>query len=566
MYVKQLIINNFRAFKGDDDYIFNFNPYVNCISGHNGIGKSTILAILSNCGELKKKDGAQLNGKPFIGEYSQLIKGDKNFDRTGDVCTFKFSNLPTTSTSSDLFVESLTFRATFQKTKKTIKKYNKLDKNIIPPQYELKTKDETIYRYRLIPKLTKDRNTEKKLNWPCLYLGLSRLYPIGESESTEKQTIPQSILDKIKEKHKYILSSNDNYTDITGVSISDISRKSGIGIETENYSYLSNSSGQDNLGQILLSIFSFENLKKSYPNYSGGLLLIDEIDATLHPAAQNKLLDYLFEKSKDLELQIVFTTHSQSLLEYINFKNRSVRANEKITNSYLINSRDQVELIENPTTEYMRTNLTETHRGFGITKNITVLTEDSVGRWLLNNILKAKKAKFTSRLTIADTSIGWTEIVKLIKDDYKLFSNILVFLDPDISCPNNENQLKNMLSGTPYQRKINKSNGNIFYLPLDKKIETIFWDYIANLPANHNFYYDDRISEEGITKNVIMNDGPNSSYFERFPEKEKVKKWFEDNLWICDIAFEFWMNEHNETINNFYENFVSAYNQISNRK
>lgn len=566
MHVTELKIDNFRAFKGDEDYTFDFGPYVNCISGHNGIGKSTILAILSNCGELKKKDGSQLNGKAFIGEYSQLIKGDESFDRPGDVCTIKFSNLPDFHDPANIYVESLTFRATFQNVTRQKKKYKLVDKSTIPHRYEMVSETEKFTRYRLLPKPTEERDTEKKLNWPSLYLGLSRLYPIGESEEPKKEIISLDILDNIKEIHKNILSSNDEYTSITGVTSSDVSRKSGIGIETENYSYLSNSSGQDNLGQILLSIFSFENLVNTYPEYCGGILLIDEIDATLHPAAQNKLLDFLFEKSKELNLQIVFTTHSQSLLEYINFKNRDARSEDIIINNYLINSRDKVELIKNPTTEYIRTNLTETHRGFGIAKKVTVLTEDSVGRWLLNNILKIKEAPFISRLTIAETSIGWTEIIKLIKDDYKLFSNLLIFLDPDISLPTNKSQLNSMLAGTQYQRKINKSNGNIFFLQFDKKIETVFWDYIKDLPASHKYYYDARLAEDGITKQIILTDGPDSSHYSIFPEKERVKKWFEDHLWLCDVAFEFWMNENIGEINSFYTKFESAYNQVYNKK
>ena len=71
MYISKLEIKKFRAFEGE--YSFEFVKGVNCLSGHNATGKSTILAILSNCGELKKKDGEQLNGKAFRGEYLSLI-------------------------------------------------------------------------------------------------------------------------------------------------------------------------------------------------------------------------------------------------------------------------------------------------------------------------------------------------------------------------------------------------------------------------------------------------------------------------------------------------------------
>ena len=43
--------------------------------------------------------------------------------------------------------------------------------------------DETAERFRLIPKWMKEdgNTTEAKLERPVLYLGLSRLFPIGES-------------------------------------------------------------------------------------------------------------------------------------------------------------------------------------------------------------------------------------------------------------------------------------------------------------------------------------------------------------------------------------------------
>ncbi|WP_243122414.1 ATP-binding protein [Clostridium septicum] len=40
----------------------------------------------------------------------------------------------------------------------------------------------------------------------------------------------------------------------------------------------------------------------------------------MHPIAQNKLVDYLYKSSKELDVQVVFTTHSISLLRYISEK------------------------------------------------------------------------------------------------------------------------------------------------------------------------------------------------------------------------------------------------------
>lgn len=305
MYINQLEIYNFRAFSGknkeqdvngnivekDIRYKFNFVKGLNCIAGHNGIGKSTILAMLGNCGELKKGVATHLNGRQFRGDYTDIIKGNPDHDPKGKVCTLHFSDLPSNYSYSETYVESIEFRTTFQ------------DNNT---------------RYRLIPVKNEDRKTEGKLRWPVYYMGLSRLYPIGESSKVSDTIMPVDITNEIKDIYSNIIPSKYDYKTVSKVSISETNKKQGVGVSTEKYSYEANSAGQDNIGQILLSVLSFKKLKEKLGNeYFGGLLLIDEIDASLHPAAQLKLLDYLYNQSQELSLQIIFTSHSINVIEHL---------------------------------------------------------------------------------------------------------------------------------------------------------------------------------------------------------------------------------------------------------
>lgn len=564
MYISQLKIFNFRAFKGE--YTFKFGPNINCISGHNGIGKSTILALLSNCGELKKKDGTQLNGEPFQGEYSQLIKGDEEYDSKGKVCEFIFENLPSNLNKENPFVKSLGFRATFQNVKSKRTKYIKISNNEKEEIYKKENSEIRHKRYRLIPMKQSNRKTEKKLNWPTLYLGLSRLYPVGEGESTTSGKITDDLKIELQKVHKEILSSKDDYKDISNVSMKDVSRKNGTGIETETYSYLANSSGQDNLGQILLAIFSFKNLKATLKSYSGGILLIDEIDATLHPAAQFKLLDFMKKMSKELDLQIVFTTHSNTLLEYMSFLQNKEKG-KSITNNYIYNTRGKVELKFNPSMRFINNNLKETFSGSTVLNSVTVFTEDEVGRWFLKKIINLKDSSIISKLEFTDTSIGWTEIIKLIRNDYSIFSKFLIFLDPDVANEDNNKQLKKLLNGTPFFNKINKSNGNIFYLPFKKNIESLFWEYLESLDSSDKFYYDSRIEEYAISSDIIKREGPDSDKYSDFEDSlTKRKKWFKDNQYICEVLFEYWSKENEQKIDDFYKNFYTAFQRIYNIK
>lgn len=565
MYISKLDIKNFRAFEGE--YSFEFVKGVNCLSGHNATGKSTILAILSNCGELKKKDGEQLNGKAFRGEYSQLIKGDINKDKTGDVCRLYFEDLPKVNEDeSNPFVNQLSFRATYQNGKKTKRREKLIDKG--KNLYEITKEDIMLNneRYRLIPKKIKNiRDTEKKLNWPVIYLGLSRLFPVGESESVGPSLIKTDYDKEISHKHREILSLKDSYLSLVNVD-TDIPQKRGVGFDTEKYSYRANSSGQDNLGQILLALYSFENLKKNYEYYSGGLLLIDELDATLHPAAQNRLLDFLVEKSQELELQVFFTTHSQTLLEHINKRNAKVSKSQKVSNHYLNNSRGVIELKIDPPTKFVKNNLQETYSGMLSSNRIVILTEDDIGRWFLNKILEKNNFKYGSNIFMPDIFIGWTQLIKLIKNDYSTFKNHLIFLDPDLSRKNNRDQLNDLLSGTEYKNHINKDNGNIFFVELDENIEKVFCNYLFSLNQNDKFFYDPNIEDIGLNYDSLRNAGPNTnSYNNKDKEIDKIKAWFNDNKHIIEVAFDYWYEVEKNKLEPFYKKFNTAFNRLFNQ-
>lgn len=140
----------------------------------------------------------------------------------------------------------------------------------------------------------------------------------------------------------------EDLTQVTNYSIGETDKKSGIGVNTEQYDYLTNSSGQDNLGQILLAILSFKKLREDQgEQWHGGMLLIDEIDATLHPAAQSKLITLFLQEARDNGFQIVVTTHSLSFLRDIctktAYNNHDDAVNNNVELYYLTNANRRLE-------------------------------------------------------------------------------------------------------------------------------------------------------------------------------------------------------------------------------
>ncbi len=69
---RSLKINSFRMFTDKEIYL---GRYVTALAGRNSTGKSTVLGMLGNSSELKKKEGATYTDGRFRAEFSELFKG-----------------------------------------------------------------------------------------------------------------------------------------------------------------------------------------------------------------------------------------------------------------------------------------------------------------------------------------------------------------------------------------------------------------------------------------------------------------------------------------------------------
>lgn len=311
-------------------------------------------------------------------------------------------------------------------------------------------------------------------------------------------------------------------------------------------------------------MLSFERLKvKLDKNYFGGLLLIDEIDSTLHPAAQNHLLDFLFKESNRLDVQIVFTTHSLTMLEHIkNFQNKSKKHSDKVTLQYFSTGRGKLEIKENPSISYIRNQLMISYSRQTVKTPIVIYTEDEVGRWMLNNILLQEPYKNVNfNINLLETFIGYNELLKLIREDYNYFNlNVITVLDPDVKSNDIHQGLKGSMYS--YNEKIDNPKESLLVLPGKQYIEKEMWEYISNLDENNRFYYEPDLESMGFYKQTLLDGGPDKKY-RRGTKKDKIKAWFSDNEDICTLVFPYWFNENQEICEHFMKRFISVYNNIA---
>ncbi|MCT3602839.1 hypothetical protein EFS28_03415 [Lactobacillus acidophilus] len=556
MWIKNLKIQNFRAFQKETN--INFSKRITAISGLNGVGKSTLLAILTNVGELKKYK--TISGSIFRGDFGDVIMYDDQFDTSGLKCTASFEDLPSNCYEYDV-TPQIDFSAHIQKGTKKIITYSKI-KNT--SNYQKHTKEETYSRYRLIPSKRSDRKTEKKVKWPSYYLGLSRLSPLGEYDTAKTKNISSKIAEKIIKIHAKILSENlDDNAKLANLIVDSKHPKADI--SSKYYGFQSNSSGQDNTGQIIEAVLSFEILKEKLgKKYIGGILAIDELDATLHPAAQNRLVDWLLEESKELDLQIVFTTHSLTLLEHLTQKQSRKEDKNNILINYLSVSSQNVGAIrikENPSKSYYRYNLQETYARLPkYNKRIKIYTEDETARWFLTRLIDLDINNFKfPKFNMVNINMSWKQLVQLYQSDTDLFSDSIFILDPDVNMENKNSPLSEYIENHALPFIPNSIKSNVLILPGNYAIEKEMWIYVNGLKDNDLLFEDPYFQDRGVINpdfikkmNKIVN--PRTEDTIEVKKDSKIltfKNWFKDNGTYRDKFLSYWIKDNIDKVEKF---------------
>lgn len=164
---------------------------------------------------------------------------------------------------------------------------------------------------------TKDWGFTPKQGKPSrnvFYLDISRTLPLDATAgyakiaklANEEAGTETLLTEETVRKLSYVLGHQYNNARFVGTNV-DTNRE--IGLLTKNYGEISQfhqGAGED-------SILDLFRLLQNIPNQS--LLVIDEVENSLHPQAQRRLVKYLLELSRVKKLQIILSTHSPFVLE-----------------------------------------------------------------------------------------------------------------------------------------------------------------------------------------------------------------------------------------------------------
>lgn len=528
----ELQLDDFRIFKNQK---IKLGKTMTAIAGHNATGKSTILGILGNSSELKSKYGTTITDKQFKTEFSELFKGSKHHDKEkGTIGSILYKH---PSLQDPLLIK---LRVTWQK-------WN--------PESEEKNRFRILNNW-IDPDNSSTSKTAKKLPLPSFYLGLSRLFPLGENEEEiieERKFKSKLTSDDFKwllNNYKNILSIDNN---IQSISNYEINKKRSGGVNTDEYDYLSNSSGQDNLMQILYLLLSFIKLRSTWDEevtpWMGGLLLIDEIDATLHPAAQIRLIDLIYKTSKQFGFQAVFTTHSLQILEYLNKIQKNA---QDINIEYFTTANGVLQIKHNPSYEAMENDMLISNFYLTNTKRkIAIYSEDKEARWIIKHLLK----EYEDRYQLIDIKLGGESLMALLYNDPEYFKNVLFILDGDKD-----------ISSTKYKDLPTKYQ-NVLFLPGNDGPESLLYNYLSTLPPTHEIL--STYFEKGLTLRNFkdMNPLSNKLYQMYSKNREKYKHWFMDNQEMFDDInlMKYWIDDCSNEYQNFKKTFKDKFNIVAGR-
>lgn len=406
---------------------------------------------------------------------------------------------------------------------------------------------------------------------PVYFLSLSRIFPIGETGKTQSLTTTLT-----SEELEYCIT---NYRKI--LSIQSLSGNPSVGIEKakgskiftgisdNTHDVFTNSAGEGNITRIILAVLSFRRLKEKYGrDYKGGILLIDELDATLYGFSQEKLVDYLWQAADDHKIQIVFTTHSPIILKCVNKYQRKERQEKGINlpafayNSSIVYLEPQYDregkrtiMPKNiSTSEELNQVLNDINLSISTSNSkINIYCEDARATSFLQYVLSnSLHVNLDLYMTFVDIDLGWTNYVQLIGKGIPEFRNNVVVLDGDV--PKKEE----------YKSKANiiQKAGNTIFLPL--VIEKGIFELLKNYDAFLKFR-DEFSRVQGFTYDVCFNNWPLDSNAYNTNDFKEWYSYVEGILGDSTALFSFWCEEHQDEVSAFIEQFVDVFNHLAER-
>jgi predicted ATPase len=533
--LKKLKIENFRAL---DNVEIEFGDHITVVCGKNGTSKSSILGIAAQIFSFEKdyaKDEAlsfrQIAGGSFKSQYSEHFRISERFDVPGSMTV-------------------------------NIELHDGYTDQAATAKLELMKRKNSPARAVVRNNSTASGNKSRNFTHPVIFLSLKRLYPIAdrEYEISDFDYLENHKQEFIGLTNELLNRSSSHATGTDGTISSAVAHGA-------NYDQESVSAGEDNAGQIILALMSFRKLKKEYPDYKGGLLLIDEADAGLFPTAQVNLLKMLDRECRNLNLQVVMTSHSPVLIEYAFEQSQQFKKRYKTV--YLSNTYGDVQVKQDWSWTQINDDIRDASRSLVSTApdtflpKVNVYFEDKEAADFFTALINRQPVKkFTTLMT--EVTLGCGHYLSLIKSKVPEFSEkSVICLDADVAL-----QLKG------------KNFKTLVLLPGNLPPDQLIFEHLYNLPADHEFWKNDLrfsrsvftntasevIREFAITAGTVDVKERVTAYQGGKTPREVFKRFYKDANFQKLVSFgakpynpwKHWVERNPAACNEFLEKFKAA--------
>lgn len=457
MKISNITISRFRHL---NDLTFDLGSTITVIAGGNGTGKTSLLGLIGHIFRFGNSPKNLFNER-FETKYSSVFRFSSNHDTAG-VYHYKL-------TFSDRSEKEAQLRITNE-------------------DGRIRHRIDVGGRVRHGGKITK----------PVIFLSLKRLLPLAQENERNIQIGLETLTTDQTTEYANLYNEIFSTTENINPSHTKSNNKNSFSPTTATFDAHGISAGQDNIGHIILSLLSFRQLKENDPNYDDGLLLIDEIDATLYPAAQKNLLKVLLRLGRELNIQVVFTTHSSDILNFLNSRNGSQFKHHTNFVS-LSNSLGPVNVSEGfKELQSLLADLNHEALRTIRPRKVNYYFEDYEAFCFFKGIIDG--VDFGCENDFKNLSISCGTYKTLIDKGFEEFFRSVVVLDGDFS-------------STIGQTATN----NVVLLPGTQRPENVVRDFLASLPDTDIFWN----NSHQYTKRVFLNNINGVA-----DNREEMKKWF----------------------------------------
>lgn len=518
----------------------DFAPRITVIAGLNGIGKSTLLGLCANClGFTGKSRALGDNFSSYFGAKFQA-DFDKIFTLTeADTKQRGRSLIYVKRKDGDFIIKGCNVSKVNEKTDDKTKKprLRVVARTMVEDNGTWKNSDE------------KPDGASAKIPLPVLYLGMSRVWPIGESDEKDRG-VRNLKIDEDDARYIHDLVNSiipvgcRDEIGVEEVSVSGISsRKHRLLQPKLNFPTLAMSLGQGALGTIVTALASFRHLKRELKDkYPGGLLVIDELDSGFHPSAQIDLVNVLAREARLLKLQVLATSHSPVLLRAVDDLRTKSLMDPQDDIVYLADSR-RPKWLKIPFSEILQELLLEKVETKKEKVVVYAYTEDKEAAELLSIIAKKRGSPLkamtsTVQIKYCSLNLGNDQLKQLVNNKSlpHFRKEAVCVLDGDIRLP----KTKALIINLPTINNEKRSPEEEFLFYVKSLIEGKFEESGNALRTEHiNSDYLDRHIIGKIPKNqdrVMM-----KKWYNEVDKNLRIsiwKRWLSDNDNSCSIFLE----------------------------